>query len=148
MNYIDWGGGFGGEFLYALDPEGALGLRVNMGLMIYGYETKEVPLEPYGGSRPGRRQHEQQHLRDEHRDRSSCCRVAPSGRISTERLGLSYFFTHSSVEGDADYEPFASSTNFDDATFSWSAGGGLYIPRAPRAQADFARPGRAVSRQR
>ena len=126
-NYIDWGGGFGGEFLYALDSEGALGLRVNMGLMIYGYETKEVPLSPTVGR-----------VRVDVNTSNNIFVMSagpqfmlPSGAVRpylNGTVGLSYFFTHSSVEGDADYEPFASSTNFDDATFSWSAGGGLYIP--------------------
>jgi hypothetical protein len=43
-DYIDWGGGIGGELLYAFDRQGAIGLRANLGLMIYGHETKRVPL--------------------------------------------------------------------------------------------------------
>ena len=39
--------------------------------------------------------------------------------------GLAYFATTSSVEGTSDVEPFASSTNFDDVTFAWTAGSGL-----------------------
>ena len=126
-DYIDWGGGFGGEFLYALDRNGALGLRVNMGLMIYGYETKEVPLSPSVGR-----------VRVDVNTSNNIFVMSigpqimlPSGAVRpylNGTAGVSYFFTHSSVEGSADFEPFASSTNFDDATFSWSAGGGLYIP--------------------
>jgi hypothetical protein len=125
--HIDWGGGFGGEFLYALDPNGALGLRVNMGLMIYGYETKEVPLSPSVGR-----------VRVDVNTSNNIFVMSigpqimlPSGDFRpylNGSAGLSYFFTHSSVEGDDDYEPFASSTNFDDAAFSWSVGGGLYVP--------------------
>jgi hypothetical protein len=126
-DYIDWGGGIGGEFLYALDRQGALGLRVNMGLMIYGHETKRVPLSPSLGRISV--------------DVSTSNNIfvfgvgpqvmLPSGMVRpylNGTAGLSYFFTRSSVEGSADFEPFASSTNFDDATFAWSAGGGLYIP--------------------
>lgn len=40
--------------------------------------------------------------------------------------GLAYFSTTSSVEGSNNQnQPFASSTNFDDATFAWMAGGGV-----------------------
>lgn len=125
--YIDWGGGFGGEFLYALDRTGALGLRVNMGLMIYGYETKEVPLSPSVGR-----------VRVDVNTSNNIFVMSigpqimmPSGVVRpylNVTAGWSYFFTHSSVEGGVDFEPYASSTNFEDGTFAWSAGGGLYIP--------------------
>jgi hypothetical protein len=126
-DYIDWGGGIGGEFLYAFDRQGALGLRVNMGLMIYGHETKRVPLSPSLGR-----------IRVDVRTSNNIFVMSagpqvmlPSGAVRpylNGTVGLSYFFTRSSVEGSADFEPFASSTNFDDATFAWAAGGGLYIP--------------------
>ena len=126
-SYIDWGGGFGGEFLYALDEAGALGLRVNMGLMIYGYETKEVPLSPSVGR-----------VRVDVNTSNNIFVMSvgpqimmPSGAVRpymNATAGWAYFFTHSSVESGVDFEPYASSTNFDDGTFSWSVGGGLYIP--------------------
>jgi hypothetical protein len=126
-DYIDWGGGIGGEFLYAFDRQGALGLRVNMGLMIYGHETKRVPLGPSLGR-----------IRVDVSTSNNIFVMGvgpqvmlPSGAVRpylNGTAGLSYFFTQSSVEGSADLEPFASSTNFDDATFAWAAGGGLYIP--------------------
>lgn len=126
-DYIDWGGGIGGEFLYAFDPQGAIGLRAHLGIMIYGHETKRVPLsETLGRIRV---------------DVSTSNNIfvfgigpqvmLPSGTVRpylNGTVGVSYFFTQSSVEGSADFEPFASSTNFDDATFAWAAGGGLYIP--------------------
>jgi hypothetical protein len=126
-DYIDWGGGIGGEFLYAFDRQGALGLRVNLGLMIYGHETKRVPLSPSLGR-----------IRVDVSTSNNIFVMGigpqvmlPSGVVRpylNGTAGLSYFFTRSSVEGSSDIEPFASSTNFDDATFAWSAGGGLYIP--------------------
>jgi hypothetical protein len=43
-------------------------------------------------------------------------------------IGLAYFNTTSSVEGsDNNNEPFASSTNFDDLTFAWTAGPGAQL---------------------
>ena len=126
-DYIDWGGGIGGEFLYAFDRQGAIGLRVNMGLMMYGHETKRVPLSPSLGR-----------IRVDVSTSNNIFAMGigpqvmlPSGAVRpylNGTAGLSYFFTQSSVEGSADFEPFASSTNFDDATFAWAAGGGLYIP--------------------
>lgn len=126
-DYIDWGGGIGGELLFAFDPQGAIGLRVNMGLMMYGHETKRVPLSPTLGR-----------IRVDVSTSNNIFVMGvgpqvmlPSGAVRpylNGTAGLSYFFTQSSVEGSADLEPFASSTNFDDATFAWAAGGGLYIP--------------------
>ncbi len=45
-------------------------------------------------------------------------------------LGFSYFFTASSVSGahQSSSEPFASSTNYSDATVAKTMFGGLYIP--------------------
>lgn len=126
-DYIDWGGGIGGELLYAFDRQGAIGLRMNLGIMIYGHETKRVPLS----STLGR-------IRVDVNTSNNIFILGvgpqvmlPSGTVRpylNGTVGLSYFFTRSSVEGSADLEPFASSTNFDDATFAWAAGGGLYIP--------------------
>ena len=126
-DYIDWGGGIGGELLYAFDRQGAIGMRMNLGLMIYGHETKRVPLS----STLGR-------IRVDVSTSNNIFVLGvgpqvmlPSGTVRpylNGTVGLSYFFTRSSVEGSADLEPFASSTNFDDATFAWAAGGGLYIP--------------------
>ena len=45
--------------------------------------------------------------------------------------GLGYFFTRSTVEGDA-YEPLASSTNFEDWTSSFGLGGGVLVPIVTR----------------
>lgn len=126
-DYIDWGGGIGGEFLYAFDRQGAIGMRMNLGIVIYGHETKRVPLS----STLGR-------IRVDVNTSNNIFVLGvgpqvmlPSGAVRpylNGTVGLSYFFTRSSVEGSADLEPFASSTNFDDATFAWAAGGGLYIP--------------------
>ena len=42
--------------------------------------------------------------------------------------GFAYFATTSSVEGANNQgDPFAESTNFDDATFAWMSGGGIQL---------------------
>ncbi|MGD8780576.1 MAG: hypothetical protein PVH88_16620 [Ignavibacteria bacterium] len=41
--------------------------------------------------------------------------------------GGQYIFTESSVKGDNNYEDFASSTNYDDFTWSMGVGGGFLI---------------------
>jgi hypothetical protein len=59
--------------------------------------------------------------------------MAPSGSLRpylNGNVGFSYFFTESSVDGSNENgtSPFASTKNFDDAGFSPSVGGGIYIP--------------------
>ncbi len=129
--YIDWGGGIGGSLLYAFDRQGAIGLRLDMAYMIYGHETKRVPLSPSLGR-----------IRVDVSTSNNIVVVGvgpqvmmPTGTVRpylNGTVGMSYFFTQSSVEGSADVEPFASSTNFDDTIFAWTAGGGLYIPLRKR----------------
>lgn len=120
------GTGFGlGVFgRYALDPAGVISLRADAGLLNYGNETIRICV-------------------------TQPCRVTGDlttsnniifGAIGPElglgnralRLyvnavaGFAYFATTSSVEGENEEgSPFASSTNFDDVTFAWIAGGGV-----------------------
>ena len=104
------------------DDAGNLGLRLDLGFINYGTETIRICVtlpcrvtgdlttsnnilllgigpEIAGGSGP--------------------LRLYANGSA-----GLAYFATTSSVEGARDVEPFASSTNFDDVTFAWTAGSG------------------------
>ena len=121
---VGTGFGLGGFGRYALDEGGLLSLRADLGFLQYGRETILICI-------------------------TLPCRVA--GDLTTENnimfaglgpelgveggplrlygnlsAGFAYFGTTSSVEGaGTDGEPFASSTNFDDTTFAWMAGGGL-----------------------
>jgi opacity protein-like surface antigen len=49
-------------------------------------------------------------------------------------VGVSYIFTESSVGGTSSGETFASTTNFDDASFAYGGGAGLYIPVSRRGR--------------
>jgi hypothetical protein len=63
-----------------------------------------------------------------------------SGRVQVygnASAGLAYFATTSSVEGENNEgDPFAESTNFDDATFAWTAGPGARLGVYSSAGAD------------
>jgi opacity protein-like surface antigen len=123
---VGTGFGIGGFGRYALDEAGVLSLRADLGFVQYGRETIRICV-------------------------TVPCRV--TGDLTTENnivfggvgpelgvaggpfrmygnlsAGFAYFQTKSSVEGASnDGDPFASSTNFDDATFAWMAGGGVQI---------------------
>ncbi len=59
---------------------------------------------------------------------------APTGPIRPYvggGVGLGYFFTTSSLSGTAS-QPFATTTNYDDAVLAWTGGGGVKIPLSVR----------------
>lgn len=122
-----WGGNLNGTL--ALGDAGVFGVRFDAGMMIYGHE----------------------------RVRDQCianCRVrldvttsnriayfgvgpqltAPVGFIRpyvNAQIGGTWIWTDSQIEGtNNDNEPFASSTNLSDGTFSYGGAGGLLIPIA------------------
>jgi len=128
-DYVGVGFGLGGHLLLRLDPAGVMSLRVDGGFLNYGRESKRVCLSSTVG-----------------------CRIlvdlvtsndilfgsigpqlaVPSGPVRpyvNGGIGLSYFATTSSLSGTSSAnDDFARTTNFDDVTLAWSAGGGLYIP--------------------
>ncbi|HEX7091058.1 MAG TPA: hypothetical protein VF192_13030 [Longimicrobiales bacterium] len=127
-DYIDVGFGIGGHLLVRLDPAGALSLRVDGGFVNYGRETRTVCLSPTIGCRI---------LVDLTTSNDIVFGsigpqlMVPSGPVRAyvnAGAGFSYFATTSSVRGTSESDDFASTRNFDDATFAWSTGGGLYIP--------------------
>ena len=124
-DYVD--AAFGGELLgrYPLDPRGLVSLRADLGIMVYGHESKRVCI---GGT----------------------CRI--QGRLNTSNniffgglgpelgvplgfarpyanafLGFGYFNTSSSLEDLGGGEDLFNTENFGDGTFSWGLGGGVEI---------------------
>lgn len=123
--------GFGGSAhgIVRLDRDGLLGVRLDLGALNYGNERMRVPLSSTLGGRV---------LVDlETRNNIGFAGVGPQIGVPNGALrpyvhgfaGVTYLFTESSVEGTRhDDEPFATTTNFDDATFAWGGGTGVYIP--------------------
>ncbi len=123
---VDFGFGAGAHGRVALGDEGMINLRLDVGFINYGNETIRICI-------------------------TQPCRV--TGNLTTSNnifllgagpeigvgsgsvrlyanasIGFAYFATTSSVEGENDFgDPFASSTNFDDFTFAWTAGPGLQL---------------------
>lgn len=121
---------YGGSLhtILRLDEQGILGLRLDGGFLVYGSETMRVPLSSSIGGRV---------LVDvETTNNIAYVGVGPQIGVPTGGFrpyahgfaGVSYLFTESSVEGSRSNEPFASTTNYDDATFSWGGGAGVYVP--------------------
>lgn len=128
-DFVDQGWGGGVHYIHRLDRDGLLAVRVDASFLNYGHERFRVPLSSTIGGR----------IAVDVTTNNNIAFVgvgpqigAPSGTLRpyvNGFVGVSYIFTESSVEGSRnDYEPFASSTNYDDATFAYGGGAGLYIP--------------------
>jgi hypothetical protein len=128
-DFIDTGAGIGGNFILKLDRRGVLGLRADAGVIIYGHEPKTACISATVGCRV-------------EVDINTSNNIAwfnvgpeltlPSGPLQpyvNGSVGVAYFATNSSLSGHrSGSEPFAETTNFDDATFAWQAGAGLRVP--------------------
>ncbi|MXX34508.1 MAG: hypothetical protein F4107_11250 [Gemmatimonadetes bacterium] len=118
------GGGLGG-LLYLGDQRYAA-LRAEGSFIIYGAETIRRPLSPTVPFVD---------VDVETTNSILAAGVGPQIFLSSGpvrpyiygTVGLSYFVTQTSVKGDHDDEPIASTTNFDDLNLSLSGGGGLAV---------------------
>jgi hypothetical protein len=125
---VKQGFGINGNVHYKVDYSGIFSLGLEGGFLTYGRETKRVPLSSTIGGRI---------LVDLTTSNNILWAgigpqlMVPSGPIRpyvNATAGFSYFFTESSVEGSRNDIEFAKTTNYDDATFAWTGGGGLLIP--------------------
>lgn len=131
-DFVGTHGGFGGAVTFGR----SLGLRVGASVLIYGHESRPIPLGGTGGL---------VWLDLSTNNYIVSLGVGPQITLGEGPLqlygfgtvGLGYFGTTSSVSGSFDYEPFASTTNFDNATLALETGGGLQIRVANRRRPVF-----------
>jgi hypothetical protein len=125
---VDFAGGLGGHFLFKLDPQGVAALRLDASYLVYGHERYRTPL---GGGPLGLIQVDVNTTNSIVAGGLGLQLLSPGRTVrpyANASIGFSYFSTSSSVEGVDNAEAFASSTNYEDGGFAWTAGGGLYIP--------------------
>jgi hypothetical protein len=116
------------HYIHRLDRDGWVGVRVSGGFLNYGYERQRVPFSSTVGERVM--------LDLVTTNNIAYVGVGPQIGLPNGRLrpyahgfaGVSYMFTSSSVSGSSSHESFAESTNFDDATFAYGGGAGVYVP--------------------
>lgn len=126
-DYVDTAFGAEGHFL-ARPGRGQLALRIDGGYVNYGREHRSVMLSPTVGGRVTVDLNTTNDI--------LFLGAGPQIGVPGDRLqpyvngtvGLAYFTTSSSLRGDRDDESFANTTNYDDATLSYGAGAGLYVP--------------------
>lgn len=127
-DFVDAGFGGGIHYLLRADRDGWLGLRVDASVLNYGHERQRVLLSPTIGGRIAVDLNTDNNI--------AFVGVGPQVGLPTGQfrpyvngfVGVSYIFTQSSVGGTYSGETFASTTNYDDASFAYGAGAGLYIP--------------------
>jgi len=123
--FVRMGGGLNLNFVAGLDRAGMLGLRVEGGVLWYGHEHYDVwlgPRVPYG------------YFGVNTDNFIGTIGVGPQLTLGTGPVrpygfglvGVSYFATTSSVE-DGWGDTYDSQLNYDDATLSLGAGGGLLV---------------------
>jgi hypothetical protein len=123
--FVPSGGGFGVNFVSALDPYGILGIRLDGGVLWYGHEHYDVwlgPRLPYD------------YLTMNTDNFIVNLGVGPQITLGHGVMrpygfglaGISYFATATTLDDDWG-ETYESDTNFEDTQFALSAGGGLLI---------------------
>lgn len=135
--FVDNGFGMSGHGVFNVGKQRVLGLRLDGTLIIYGHEHFSQPLSP---TIP-------RVWVDVTTDN-----IIASGFIGPQLtlgrgdlrpyvhggFGISYFATHSSVDGDSYYYHSLGSTNFDDWAPALTGGGGLYLMLSRTVMLDMA----------
>jgi hypothetical protein len=123
--FVEWGGGLNLNFLAGLQRGGPLGLRAEGAILWYGHERYDVWLGP---------RFPNSYFSVNTSNFIASAGVGPQltfgqGPVRPYAFGLagvSYFATESTLDGESG-ETFERETNFDDARFALSAGGGLLV---------------------
>ena len=123
--------GFGGSghFMYGLDPESMIGLRVDAGFINYGNDTHYVPF-----SSSVRRIVVQEKTSNNIFVASVGPQITlPVGGVRpyvNAGIGFAYFFTQTSLSTDDESYQIAQTTNYSDNSLVYTAGAGFNIPIA------------------
>jgi len=123
-NYVKTGFGGGGYLNYRPGRNLPLGIRLTVMYLVYGSQTHRYPLVPG--------------IAVDVTTRNEIAQVSLGPQVTLGKgplqvygfagFGGSFFSTRSGVEGsDQNNQPFASTTNFHDGTFSGAYGGGVLI---------------------
>jgi opacity protein-like surface antigen len=125
---VGFGYGANLAYLFRLDNSGVVSLRGDVGMAVYGNEHFHTPLSSSIGGR----------VRVKVNTNNYIVPLSIGPQLTWPRgsfrpyvhagIGGQYFFTQSSVEGEDSEWEFANTTNQDDWTSAWVAGGGIYIP--------------------
>lgn len=130
-DYVKHGGGLDVNVVWPVRPASPVALRADGGFIVYGSETKRVCFSSTVGCRVQLDLTTTNSIFYFNAGPQLMLHSGPVRPYANAAIGFAYFATTSQVEGTQhSSDPVASSTNFDDLTFSWAGGGGLLIPLA------------------
>jgi len=125
-DYVQIGGGINGFVAIKLSEDGLASIRLDGTILVYGSETRRVPLSSTVNLVTVDVTTSNQILSfgigPQLAATSGWIRPYMSGSV-----GFSYFWTSSSVRGADNIESFATSTNFGDGALALRAGGGIWV---------------------
>jgi opacity protein-like surface antigen len=121
--------GFGGagHFMFGLDPDATIGIRIDAGFVNYGNDTHYVPF-----SSSVRRIIVQEKTSNNIFIASVGPQITlPIGAARpyiNAGIGLAYFYTQTSLSTDDDSYQIAQTTNYSDNSLLYTAGAGFNVP--------------------
>jgi opacity protein-like surface antigen len=123
------GHGFGGagHFIYGIDPDAIIGIRVDAGFINYGNDTHYVPF-----SSSVRRIIVQEKTSNNIVVASIGPQITlPIGRVRpyiNAGIGVAYFYTQTALNTDDEQYQIAQTTNYSDNSLLYTGGAGFNIP--------------------
>lgn len=125
-DYVGTGWGLNGSFVLPLGTP-LIGLRADLGFVNYGHESREVCLSQTIGCRVTLDLNTDNNIFYGGIGPQLMLPLGPVEPYVNAEVQLSYFGTMSSLSGSGNADSFANTTNYDDFTAAWSAGGGMSI---------------------
>lgn len=122
-DYVDAGFGGSAHVVVPVERSGSLAFRVGLDYIVYGHESERsyyqgFPLEVTTSN----------NILAANVGVQVTSPAGPIRPYLSGTVGLGYFFTTSSLSGRYSDEPFDSRTNYQDVTYAWTGGAGMYIP--------------------
>ena len=128
-DFIGAGYGITGGFVWNLDRDRVFGIRAEGGFLQYGNERTSHCLI---NCRIGVDVNTSNDIVFAGIGPQITVPAGPIRPYLNATAGIGYFFTHSSVTGEDEYEDYFDTTNHDDAVFALTGGGGFLIPLSMR----------------
>jgi hypothetical protein len=127
-DYVNQGFGADGFYRFALDRYGIVSLRVGGQFLIYGNETRRLPLSSTIGNLVLVDVETSNNILNFGGGLELAIPTPAVRPYVFGQLGSGYFYTQTSVEGSDEAFEFARTTNYRDWVFSRQVGAGLQIP--------------------